>query len=249
MKRNNYLFLCAVTLSLISTSAFAIDAKSLLVGMAERLSKTNNFSVFMNISYDSVQASGQKIEFSELRKVQVHRPNHFRVDSKASDNEIEGLISDGSIMTTFNNSENVYSQTPSPGSIDQTIRHAVGKLGIRVPLARMLVSTLADELMELTGDNLEHIELNTLKNAPTHHIAGRTEDVDFQVWIMPNMLPERIVLTYKNVPGQPQFRATLSNWNLNPKFSNSTFAFIPQKGAEKILTVMPGIKQKTKGAQ
>ena len=246
MKRNNYLSLLGITLCLISTSSFAIDAKSQLIGMAEKLSKANSFSVFMDVSYDSVQASGQKIEFGELHKVQIYRPNHFRIDTKTSDNEVDGITSDGSIMTIFNNSENVYSQSRSPGSIDQTIRYVVADLGMRVPLARMMVSTLPKELMALSGDNIEYVELNTLNKTPTHHIIGRMEGVDFQVWIMPNMLPERIVLNYKNDPGQPQFRATFSNWNLNPNFSNSTFTFIPQKGAEKIPTVLPGMKEDTK---
>lgn len=249
MKRNNYLCLWVITLCLISTNSFAIDAKSQLIGMAEKLSKANDFSVFMNVSYDSIQTSGQKIEFDELHKVQIQRPNHFWIDTKTSDNEMDGITSDGSIMTIFNNNENVYSQSSSPGSIDQTIRYVVADLGMRVPLARLMVSTLPQELMALSGDDLEYVELNTLKNTPTHHIIGRTADVDFQVWIMPNMLPERIVLTYKSVPGQPQFRATFTDWNLNPNFSDSTFTYIPQKGAEKIQTVLPGIKEDTKGAE
>jgi hypothetical protein len=52
-----------------------IDAKALLVGMAKKLAEARQFSVSIHMYYDVVQASGQKIQFGEVRKVQIRRPN------------------------------------------------------------------------------------------------------------------------------------------------------------------------------
>lgn len=252
MRKRNYLSIGAIVFSLISTSAFATEAKSQLLGMAQKLAKAKNFSVFIDMKYDSAQPSGQSLEFSELRRVQVSRPNKFRIDTKKGDGELTGAIFDGSRITQYNLSDNVYAQVKRPGTIDDTIRYVVGELGVRVPLARLLVTTLAEELMALSGDNLEYVELNTLKTPPTYHIAGRTDDVDFQFWISQNKLPERVVITYKNEPGQPQFRATFSKWNLNSMIPASEFVFVPAKGAENIQVLLPGTKvvpTKEKGAK
>jgi hypothetical protein len=55
---------------------------------------------------------------------------------------------------------------------------------------------------------------------PCDHLAVRTAGgVDFQVWIAQGdePLPRRIVITYKDENGQPQFWADFSNWNLAPE--------------------------------
>jgi len=237
MMKRRYLLLAIIAFGLVSPGAFAIDAKSRLTSMAEKLSKAKQFSVVMHMTYDSVQATGQKLEFGELNEVQLRRPNHLRVDSKKSNGEISGFISDGSVVTIFNKEDNVYAQAKSPGTIDDTVKYVVATLGVRLPLARMLVTTLPKELTSISSD-IESIEINTLKS-PTHHIAGRTDNVDFQVWLTNDNLPERILLTYKNEPGQPQFRSTFSNWNLDSNISDTTFTFTPPKGAEKIQLLLP----------
>ncbi|MBV8173453.1 MAG: DUF2092 domain-containing protein, partial [Verrucomicrobia bacterium] len=60
--------------------------------------------------------------------------------------------------------------------------------------------------------------------------------VDFQVWVAQGNqpLPRRIVITYKDEPGQPQFWAHLSNWNLAPVISDALFAFTPPNGADRV---------------
>ena len=47
-------------------------------------------------------------------------------------------------------------------------------------------------------------------------------------------LPKRIVITYFEEEGQPQFWAELSNWNLSPVISDDFFLFTPPNGAERI---------------
>ena len=214
------------------------QAKMQLDQMASKLASAKRFSVSMLMNYDVVQESGQKIQFSEVRKVLIDRPNHLRVDAKQSNGDEGGLIFDGKVLTLYNTGENVYSQTDVDGTVDGGLRYAVGKLGVRIPLARMLVTTLPQELEKLNSQ-IDFVELNTLGAEPTDHIAARTETVDYQVWIASDMLPRQIVITYKDEPGQPQFQADFSDWNLSPSITSSSFTYHPPKGAEKIRTLMP----------
>ena len=222
-------------------NAVDVEAEHLLFGMAKKIAETKQYSVSMHMGYDVVQESGQKIEFSEIRKVTVDRPNHIRVYAEQSDGDKSQFIYDGKAITVFNATENVYATTDQPGDLDSAIRHAVSKMGMRVPLARFLTSTFPAYLERLTVE-IDYVEYNALGKKPTDHIAGQLEDVDFQVWIAEDLLPRRIVMTYKNVPGQPQFWAEFSDWNLQPEISVKTFVFTPPKGAEKILSLIPVIK-------
>jgi hypothetical protein len=71
---------------------------------------------------------------------------------------------------------------------------------------------------------------------PLVHLAARTDSVDFQVWIPEtgDPLPRRIVLTYKDEPGQPQYRASFSDWNLLPSPLVTRIAHEIPAGATRI---------------
>ena len=226
-----------LTFCLISGSVWAVDGRALFMEMAETLARAQQFSVTMQMRYDAVQDSGQKIEFSELRKVIIQRPNNLRVDARQSDGDQNGLLFDGKTITLFSKTENVYSRTRHPGNVDDAIRYAGGEMGIRIPLARMLVTNLPQELEKMVT-KVEYVEKDTLKE-PLDHIAVRSQKVDLQAWIAADKLPRRIILTYKNAPGQPQFRAEFTDWNLTPKIPTEAFRFTPPKGAEKIPTLLP----------
>jgi hypothetical protein len=74
-------------------------------------------------------------------------------------------------------------------------------------------------------------------DVPCDHLAVRTsKGVDFQVWVAQGSepLPRRIVITYQEEPGQPQFWADLSDWNLSPEISDTLFTFTPPAGADRI---------------
>lgn len=213
--------------------AHAADAAAILTAMADRLAGAKVFSVTMLIRYDSAQASGQLIEFSERRELVVQRPAKMRVDVRQSDGDAGGLILDGKQVTQFDLTEGVYAQLEQSGDLDATVRYAVEKLDIRFPLARLLVSNLESELRGQI-ERVAFVETDRLGDEPLDHVAAVALGVDAQFWIRPDKLPARIVLTYRNAPGQPRFSADFLHWNLAPEVGAETFTFKVSGGAEKI---------------
>jgi len=211
------------------------EAKDLLLRMANYLAKAQKFTVAMTDNYDTFQASGQKIEFGEKRNITVSRPNGLRVDLEESNGEKHVFLYDGKDMTVFNPSQNVYAQAAKAGGIDEAVVYLLKDLHMRLPLAALLLSRFPAEIESRT-QTLDYVEKTTIHGVPTHHLAGRTETVDYQVWIPEGTqpLPLRIVLTYKNAEGQPQFSAQFSDWNLSPTVSASEFSFTPPAGSRKI---------------
>lgn len=211
------------------------NAEYILKRMAEFLAKTQQFSVNLNDSFDVVQDSGQKIEFGESRKIIISRPNGLRVDLEESNGEKHTVVYDGKEITIFSPTENVYAQASKPGGIDEAVMYFLKDLHMRLPLAALLLSRFPTEVESRT-QSLDYVEKTVIDGASTHHLAGRTETVDYQVWIAEGAqpLPVRIVLTYKNSEGMPEFRAQFSDWNLSPKVQDSQFAFTPPEGSRKI---------------
>src|SRR6266403_2857419 len=212
------------------------EAVPILKKMSEYLAQTERFSVVVRDGYDVVQESGQKLEFGEVRKLTVRRPDHLRIEVERSNGEKGVVIFDGKDITVYLANQNVYAISPRPGSLDQAIKYVVGDLKVRVPLAMMLLSTLPSELDNRVA-SADYVEKTTISDVPCDHLAVRTAGgVDFHVWIAQGdqPLPRRIVITYKDETGQPQFWADLSDWNLAPEISNALFTFTPPNGAERI---------------
>jgi hypothetical protein len=213
-----------------------LKAMSILKKMSEFLAAAGRFSVTIRDGYDVVQESGQKIEFGEVRHVTVSRPDRLRIDVERSDGQKGLVIFDGKDITIYTADHNIYATTSRQGTLDQAIKYAVDDLKIRMPLALMLLSTLPSELDRL-GVSADYVETTTITDVPCDHLAARTAaGVDFQVWVAQGSepLPRRIVITYKDEDGQPQFWADFSKWNLAPDVSDALFAFTPPNGAERI---------------
>lgn len=240
-------FCCgAVTVARAETAASVSpkEARNILLRMAEFMARTNNFSVSVRDSYDVYQKSGQKIEFSEMRKITVVRPDRLRIDVEESSGDRQMLLFDGKELTVATPSRNVYARTPQPGSIDDAVNYVITGLGMKVPFSVLLQTTAAKELDKKT-QTLDYVERTTIFGAPAHHLAGRTASVDYQIWVADGdqPLPQRLVLTYRKEKGQPQFRAHFSDWNLAAVTPASLFEFVPPAGMHKI-TFLPQLSQR-----
>ena len=211
------------------------QASAILMRTADFLGGTQLFSVSVRGGYDAVQKSGQKIEFGEMRKVTLSRPDRLRVEGERSNGAKTLTVFNGKEIVLIDMASNVYATAPQPGGLDDTIVYFVRDLGMRLPLAVLLVSQAAAELKDRVR-SVEIVEKTNIYGSPSHHLAARTDQVDFQVWVADGdkPLPQRIVITYKKDKGEPQFRAQFSDWNLAPAIEDSTFLVTPPDGAQKV---------------
>jgi hypothetical protein len=206
-----------------------------LMRMANFMAHLKEFSVTLHSGYDVIQESGQKIEFGENRKMTVARPDRFRVDVERSDGESFASAFDGKTVTVFSPKKNLYAATEVQGDIDAAIRYFVRDLNMRLPLAQLWVTTLPKHL-EQWALEADIVETSSLQDTPCVHLAVRGESVDFQLWLPTtgDPLPRRIILTYKNEEGQPQFWANFSDWNIAPSPPTTLFTLDIPKDAGRI---------------
>ncbi len=228
-------FLCSTTQPVKSAEMDDRQAMDILQNMARTLAEAKQFSVTLRSSYDALQENGQMIEFGAKREIQIKRPDKMRVDLEQSDGDQRILVFDGKQILVHNVTENVYAEAEKVGSVDDAINYIIGVLKTPVPLAMMFQTNLSAKLEQLV-EEIDYVELNKLTDMPTDHLAVRTRDVDFQIWIVQGkeLLPRRIVITYKNSKGEPQFRADFSNWNLSATGVKGPFTFTLPENAEQI---------------
>jgi hypothetical protein len=217
-----------------------VDARAVLERMASFLAGQKRFSFSVDFEYDSVQADGQKLEFGETRRIALRRPDHLRIDGVRRTGERRGLIYDGQQITAFDLDDNVYASAARSGSIDDTVRYVVDDLQIRTPLSELLSTGLPDVIRN-AADLAEWVEQASIGGVTCDHVAARNPEADIQAWVQRGDVPllRRLVITYKQSPGQPQFRATFSSWNFEAELPDALFAFKPAEGAQRVPFVAP----------
>jgi hypothetical protein len=240
---------CTVAMSLTAAEAQTppapetLDAKALLMRMADYLAKAESFSVTMDAAYDVVQSSGEKIEFGEVRRIVLNRPNGLRIELTKRDGSRQQVMFDGNNLTVFNAAENIFASLAHPGSVDETVRYLVEDMHTRIPLSALLQTSFPRDLGQLVTE-VAVVGHETIGGSATEHLAARMNDRDFQVWIASGEqpVPLRIVLTYKQATGQPQFQATLSDWNFHPDIDRAAFVFTRPAEAEAVAFIVPATR-------
>jgi hypothetical protein len=97
-----------------SPSAIEQRAMSVLKNMSQYLANAERFSVTIRDGYDAVQQSGQKIEYGEVRKVTVNRPNQLRFDVERSDGQKGLVIFNGKDITVYRVARILQTTTQTP---------------------------------------------------------------------------------------------------------------------------------------
>jgi hypothetical protein len=223
-------------------AAAADPARGILANMAAFLAAQPAFRVEILSAHDAVQASGEKIEFLDKRVLTVRRPNDMRMEVERSDGDRTNVVINKTNITAQHVNDNVYAQIEAKPSLDASLAYFINDLHMRLPLAMLLASDLPQEL-DKRVERVEYVEQTSILGAPAHHIAGSTDSVEFQIWVSAGKqpLPQRIVLTYPDAEGEPQFRASFSEWDLSPRVRDSTFEAKLDKGARRI-AFLPQIK-------
>jgi len=209
-------------------------ATEIVQRMAERIVAADRLRLGGEVAWDVVQADGQTLEFGATREVVLQRPDRLRVDIDLREGGKRRLLYDGKQIVLQDLEQNVYATAPRTGPVDETVEFVSDRLGIPVALSEFLSPDLPKILSERL-DSASYVGESTIDEVRCDHVALRNEVGGMQLWIgHEDSLPRRITITYEQEEGRPQFRARLTGWDLSPKVKDSTFAFDPPKGAEKI---------------
>jgi hypothetical protein len=217
------------------------EADQLLRRMSDFLGEQKAFSVKVDGTTDTILKSGQKVQVHSTAMVYVKRPGHLRVDKTGDDGGAQAF-SDGKTFTFYSKPQNAYVSTPASATLDATLEKVQGSSNpeVEMPGADLLYRDSYAGLMDdvVSGQSLG---TSVVQGVPTHHLAFRGRDVDWQIWVEdgPRQLPRKYVITSKNIEGSPEYEILLSDWNLDPKLADDLFKFKPPPGAAPIGTSAP----------
>ena len=180
----------ATALAVVGTAAMAsiptaradeAQAKRLLKAMSDYLASQKSISMDIDSNLEIVTRDGQKLALASSGTLTLNRPDKLRATRKGGFADIE-LVFDGKTATLLGKNANVYAQVEVPGTIDHFIDELRDKYERPVPAADLLMSNPYDEVMPMVV-NTKDLGSGVIRGIECDHLAFRTEEVDWQIWI------------------------------------------------------------------
>lgn len=192
------------------------------------------FSVHAESTLEEIFRSGRRVQHSRGITVTVRRPDRLRADI-AFDKGRREFFYDGKSVTITDVDAKVYGRFDAPSTVEAMLDDAMARFDVQIPLAD-LVSAEPCGSLENAVDRGWYLGKHYFAGGYYHHMLLSTPDVDLQVWVSDEEKPlfRKLVLRYKNEPGEPQYGIALSEWNFAPAIEEATFTFTPPADAHQI---------------
>jgi hypothetical protein len=209
------------------------DPDQLFRQMSEKLAQTKKLTFKVNRKLDAALVEGRNVPENAQIEISVSRPSKFLAKSEAPDNARQ-FVFDGQNLSVYDESMKLYASVSLPGTIDEVVAKIDEEYGFTPPLAEFILSdpygALNPRIKTRTYKGKE-----TVNGVECHHLSLGGEVADSELWIgVADLLPRKLVATFKNRDGNPQLQADFSDWNLAAPIDDQFFAFVAPPGAESI---------------
>jgi hypothetical protein len=210
------------------------EAKRLLKAMSDYLAAQKAMSFDFDVNLELVSTQQQKIGLASSGALTLSRPDKLHVRRTGGFANVE-MVFDGKTLTLLGKNTNLYTQVEAPGTIDQLVDLLRDKYHRPVPAADLLMSDPYKELMPEVIDTKD-LGSGVIYGVECDHLAFRTKDVDWQIWIAQGTRPYpcRYVITSKKVAGQPQYTLDIWGWKTGTEVASDSFKLEVPASAKKL---------------
>ena len=210
------------------------QAKNLLKAMSDYLAAQKSISFDYDSNLEIVSTQQQKIALVSSGTLTLTRPDKLHVTRTGGFANIE-MVFDGKTLNLLGKNTNQYAEIEAPGTIDQLVDVLRDKYHRPVPAADLLIADPYKELMSQVND-VKDLGSGVIHGIECDHLAFRTKDVDWQIWIAQGARPHpcRYVITSKKVAGWPQYTLDMWAWKTGSEVAADGFKLEVPTGAKKL---------------
>jgi hypothetical protein len=219
---------------MVAPCAQADDANKILKAMSDYVASQENISVTFDSDIEVITSDLQKLQFTSSGQLMLSRPDKLRATRTGGYVDVE-FVFDGKTFTVFDRDNKAYAQSDATGSIAQLVERLRSEYFVEAPGADLLLSGSYDTLTENVTD-AKHIGLGVINGVECEHLAYRTADTDWQIWIEAGdrPIPRKYVITNKGVTGAPQYTLLVRDWKTDAQPAADAFTFKAPPDAAKI---------------
>lgn len=211
------------------------DATEALARMSKTL-QAQQFSFTSRTFRAYAGPNGELLHIAHTIKTIFRRPDRLSV-SLTGDNGSSKMLFDGKNLVIYAVEQMKYAVIPVAGDIDKALDVAEERTGLDFPLADLLSNDPGQSLLAGVTSGGE-VGTATIDGVVTRHFffTQAAEDLEWEIWLENNdqALPRRVVVTYRSLPGRPNFIADLSGWDFTIQPPDSEFEFTPPAGVTRV---------------
>ena len=214
------------------------EAAALLKAAWDWLGAQESYAFHADVEYDEVYGEETRVRVGGRVDALVRRPDRFKVFFDG-DRGQKNYFYDGKAFTLVDLRTKTFASAPVTGTNDAAVETIVEKLGVPLPLSDFLVTGAAYGADELRAAYV--VGQSRVGGKRCHQVLVLLDDLDFQLWIEADGNPviRKLVLVYREAPGQPQFEANFTEWYPSTRLSDYVFTFLPDDSFRKVELAAP----------
>jgi hypothetical protein len=145
------------------------------------------------------------------------------------------LYFNGKTLSLFRRDQKIYSKLDIPGTVEHLAGELRDKYQRPLPAADLLSANVFEAMMPDVTD-VKDLGTGFIRGIECDHIAFRTDEVDWQIWIAQGdrPYPVRVIFTSKKISGSPQYQIDVTNFKTGNQVSTVDFDFVPPQGAKPV---------------
>jgi hypothetical protein len=210
------------------------DVAPVLKPMCDVLDGAKTYRFRVSADMDEPTGTGQLAQFHRTSEITVAKPDRLYEKTDADEGSWSAWYS-GKKLVVLARDSNTYATEAVPGRIDRMLDYMADKYDLVMPMADLLAGRTYKSLLA-NVESSRYVGLHSVGDTQCHHLLMHQENIDWQIWIDAGKLPlpRKLVITYKQTPGQPQYVATMDHWDLSPTISKDTFKFTPPADSKAV---------------
>lgn len=217
------------------------QAAEILQNMSYFLGSKDEYTFKAEVMFDQLVNSNRKIQYSAEEKVYLKKKGGMTIEYVSDLGGYKLWFQDGN-LTVLELPTNLFSIATLPATIDQALTKLQKDYNFTPALSDFLFINTFRVLTE-NVTSASYFGTSKVFGVRCDHLAFVQQDIDWQIWVEigKRQIPRKLVITYKNLPGQPQFIAILKDWVIDKPITNFAFkADIPNLNQRTDMTEILG---------
>jgi len=209
------------------------DPDQLLRQMSETLAQAKKLTFKVDRKLDAALVEDSMVAENAQIEISASRPGKFQAISNSKEG-VRRIFFDGQKLSIYDETMKLYATVPVSGTIDDAVAKIDKEYGFTPPLAEFILNdpykALSQQIKSKAYKGKESIA-----GVECHHLSLSGDVADSDLWVgTADLLPRKLVATFKDREGSPKLQADFSSWNLAPTLDDSIFVFAAPKDAENI---------------
>ena len=211
------------------------DGREVVQRMMDFMEGNQELAVEARVTYESVQESGQKLQFDMLQRIAMRKPDQLFWVTLRDDATLDRAWYDKGHFRMIRQPANLWAEIRLPGGIAEAVQELVADYMITVPFPDLLSVDPNDRQLDDEIASIWYVGEAWVDGQWTDHVAIRKPGADVQIWVRQDEpFPAKMAIVYTEDEGMPGYTARFSKWSSTLPEDPSLFEFTVPPGAERI---------------